>query len=111
MDPMSSFLTLDVRDVQEQIVRFDLTSGSLIWVADNRMFAGYPVSGYFIRADRAFQVRFGTVGGERRADFTETERATICDISVVGGNLLILPTDLPVPGVQLAKRHHFLERA
>jgi hypothetical protein len=91
--------TSDIRDVHEEIVRLDLTSGSLIWVADGRMFAGYPVSnGYFLRADRAFQVRFGTKDGQRRAYFTETGSATICDISVVGGTLVILPTNEPVPG-------------
>jgi hypothetical protein len=98
-DPMSTFSTSDVRDVQDQIVRFDLTSGSLIWAADGRMFSAYPVTGsYFLGADRAFQVRFGTVGTERRAYFTETGRATICDIGVVNGVLQIAPTDVPVPG-------------
>lgn len=99
-DPMSSSLTTsNVRDAQEEIVRFDLTSGSLIWAADGRMFTGYPVSGgYFLRVDQAFQVRFGTKDGERRAYFTETVRETICDISVVNGVLMVLPTDMPVPG-------------
>lgn len=99
-DPMSPTVTTsNVRDVQEEIVRFDLASGSLIWVADGRMFAGYPVIGsYFLRADQAFQVRFGTRDGERRAYFTETVRGTICDIAVVNGALIISPTDVPVPG-------------
>ena len=95
----STFSTSDVRDVQNQIVRIDLTSGSLIWVADGRMFAGYPVSGsYFLRADQAFQVRFGLEAGERRAYFTETVKGTICDIGVVNGVLQIVSTDVPVPG-------------
>jgi|SoiMethySBSTD1v2_1073268.scaffolds.fasta_scaffold105088_2 hypothetical protein len=99
-DPMpSSLTTSNVRDAQEEIVRFDLTSGSLIWAADGRMFAGYPViNSYFVRADQAFQVRFGTKDGERRAYFTETVRGTICDVSVVNGVLMVLPTDVPVPG-------------
>jgi hypothetical protein len=97
--PGSTFSTTDVRDVQNQIVRIDRTSSSLIWVADGRMFAGFPVSGsYFLRADQAFQVRFGLEAGERRAYFTETVRGTICDINVVNGVLQILPTDTPVPG-------------
>ena len=34
-DPMpSSLTTSNVRDAQEEIVRFDLTSGSLIWAAE-----------------------------------------------------------------------------
>lgn len=35
-DPESNFTTSDVRDVQGQIVRFDITSSSLIWAADGR---------------------------------------------------------------------------
>jgi hypothetical protein len=34
-DPASSFTTSDVRDVQEQIVRFDVTSNSPICAADS----------------------------------------------------------------------------
>ena len=96
-DP-SGFMTSDVRDVQGQIVRFDTANNALIWVADGRSFAGYPVSGVFIRADNAFQVRFGTEGGERRAYFTEVGPDTICDINVVNGQLVILPTNVRVPG-------------
>jgi hypothetical protein len=96
-DPPSSFMTSDVRDVQNQIVRFDIANNSLIWVADGRSFPGYPVSGNFVRTDRSFQIRFGT-DGERRAYFTETASATICDIEVVGGQLSISPTNVKVPG-------------
>jgi hypothetical protein len=81
-DPASGFMTSDVRDVQEQIVRFDTANNTLIWAADNQSFHGYPVSGNFIRTDQNFQVRFGTKDGECRAYFTETASATICDIDV-----------------------------
>jgi hypothetical protein len=97
-DPTSSFTTSDVRDVQEQIVRFDVASNSLIWAGDGRSFSGYPVNGLFIRVDRFFQVRFGTKDGERRAYFTETVATTICDIEIIGGQLLITPTNVTVPG-------------
>jgi hypothetical protein len=92
-------MTSDVRDVQEQIVRFDMANGSLIWAADGRSFSGYPVNGLFIRSDRFFQVRFGTRSGERRAYFTEAVATTICDVEVVGGQLLITPTNVTVPGI------------
>jgi len=72
---LDSTFTTDVRDVQRQIVRFDTANNALIWATDGRSFAGYPVSGVFIRADRAFQVSFGTENGERRAYFTETGRS------------------------------------
>jgi len=97
-DPASSFTTSDVRDVQDQIVRFDTASNSLIWAADGRTFSGYPVSGLFIRSDRFFQVRFGTKDGERRAYFTEAVATTLCDVEVVGGQLVITPTNVTVPG-------------
>ena len=94
MDPATGFSTNDVRDVQEQIVRFD-TAGMLVWAANDSRFPGYPVSGNFINQ---FQVRFGMKDNERRAYFTETSTATICDIEVSGGQLSILPTNVPVPG-------------
>jgi hypothetical protein len=97
-DPASSFSTSDVRDVQEQIVRFDVASHSLIWAADGRSFPGYPVNGLFIRADRFFQIRFGTKDGQRRAYFTETVATTICDIEIVGGQFVISATNVTVPG-------------
>jgi hypothetical protein len=97
-DAASGFSTSDIRDVQDQIVRFDMTGNTLIWAADGRSFAGFPVSGNFIRADRFFQVRFGTKDGERRAYFTEAEATTICDIEIVGGQLLITSTNVKVPG-------------
>jgi hypothetical protein len=96
-DPDSSFTTSDVRDVQRQIVRFDTTSNSLIWAADGRSFPGFPVGGNFIGSDKAFQVRFGTEDGERRAYFTETTSTYICDIEVAGGQLMISPTSVTVP--------------
>jgi len=97
-DPSSTFTTSDVRDVQEQIVRFDMATNSLIWAADGRTFAGYPVDGNFIRSDHAFQVRFGTKDGERRAYFTETVKGTICDLEVTNGQLVLASTDVMVPG-------------
>jgi hypothetical protein len=97
-EPGTTFTTPDIRDVDEQIVQFDTANNALIWKADGRSFPGYPVSGLFIRADRAFQVRFGTKDGERRAYFTETVATTICDIQIVNGVLTILPTNVPVPG-------------
>jgi len=98
VDPVSGFTTSDVRDVQEQIVRFDTANNALIWTADGRSFPGYPVSGNFMRSDQSFQVRFGVKDGERRAYFTETVATTICDVDIVGGQLVITPTTAHVPG-------------
>ena len=96
-DPGSTFSTSDVRDVQDQIVRFNTNGNALIWAADGRSFTGFPVSGNFLRGDRFFQVRFGTKDGERRAYFTEAEATTLCDIEIVGGQLMITPTTANVP--------------
>jgi hypothetical protein len=98
-DPASSsFTTSDVRDAQRQIVRFDVANNALIWGADGRSFPGFPVNGLFVRADRFFQVRFGTEEGERRAYFTEAVATTICDVEIVNGQVVITATSLTVPG-------------
>jgi hypothetical protein len=97
-DPGSSFSTSDVRDAQDRIVRFDTPSNSLVWSADGRMFTGYPVMDtYYVRADKFFQIRFGSQNGEKRAYFTEAGRGTLCAVQVVGSALVITATDLPVP--------------
>jgi hypothetical protein len=97
-DPASSFSTSDVRDVQEQVMRFDTASNSLIWTVNGQTYTGYPViDTYFIRSDKFFQVRFGMRNGERRAYFTEAARGTICDVEVSSGGLVITPTDVTVP--------------
>jgi len=89
-------MTPDVRDVDEQIVQFDTSARTLIWAADGRTFQGFTVTGDNINGE--FQVRFGTKNGERRAYFTETGRATICNIEVTNGQLSISPTNVTVPG-------------
>src|SRR5262245_22328851 len=94
-DPVSGMMTPDVRDVDEQTVRFDTNNRTLIWQADGRTFSGYTVNGDMING--SFQVRFGTKGGERRVYFTETARPFICNIEVTNGLLTISATDVPVP--------------
>jgi hypothetical protein len=106
-DPATEFSTSDVRDVQDEIVRFN-TADELIWTGDGTRFPEYIVDGnliaYHHNADKFFQVRFGTKAGERRAYLTETDDrlggapATILDIEVVGGQLVITRTNVPVPG-------------
>lgn len=98
-DPDSSFSTTDVYDVDDQIVRFDTETKSIIWAEDGRAYqAGlWEVNGNFPEATGFFQVRFGTKDGERRAYFTETATATICDIRVSDDTLSIFATTIPVP--------------
>jgi hypothetical protein len=97
-DPTSSFSTSDVHDALDHILRFDSATSALIWAVDGRSFSGFSVSGLFIRDDKFFQVRFGTKDGERRAYFTETVATTICEVEIVGGQIVITPTNLTVPG-------------
>jgi hypothetical protein len=107
-DPASGFATSDVRDVQEQIVRFN-TADELIWIADGTRFQEFIVDGNFIgyhhKGDKFFQVRFGTKNGERRAYLTRPDdhlhgaAATILDLTVdARADLIITETSVPVPG-------------
>jgi hypothetical protein len=109
-DPASGLSTSDVRDVQEQIVRFN-TAAELIWTADDTRFKGYPVNGNIVGAESlcrycTFQVRFGTRNGETRAYLTWSDETghfeghppAIFDIDIVDGRLVITETDVPVPG-------------
>lgn len=93
----SGFSTSDVRDAEDEVVHFDTVGNTLIWIADGRRFPGFPVSGNFIGSNRGFEVRFGTRNGQPRAYFTETGPATICDIEVLNGQLIISPTSVTVP--------------
>ena len=97
MDPSSDFQTTDVRDADNEVVRFDTTETALVWTATDLLFDGWVVDGNFLGAGRPYQVRFGAVSGERRAYFTETVRGTICELSVVNNELFIAPTDLLPP--------------
>jgi hypothetical protein len=98
-DETTGYETSDVYDVDNEIVRFDKASKSIIWAADDRAFqeGNWDVTGNFLGAAQAFQVRFGNVDGQRRAFFTETGPATICDIEPVGDSISISPTNTEVP--------------
>ncbi len=95
-DPDSDFTTQDVRDVDGQIVRFNATLRQLIWVEDDLAFDGFDVDGNLL-SNGFFTVRFGTEDGVRQAYFTETTPPTICDITVMNGQLRIFSTTETVP--------------
>lgn len=106
-DRESGFSTTDVRDVNEQIVRFN-TAGELIWSADEARFPGYLADGHVITADRIcsgcyFLVRFGTRDGDRRAyltwsgDESDQHPATVLDVEVAAGRLVVSGTEVTVP--------------
>jgi hypothetical protein len=101
-DPTSRLSTSDMRDADEQIVRFN-TAGELIWAADESRHPGYPVRGAVIR-DGSLEVRFGTKDGERRAyvvfstDYYHyPPPPTVVDFEVIDGRVQIIDNKPPVP--------------
>ncbi len=97
-DEATGFSTTDVRDVDEEIVRFDAETKAIVWAADDTSYQEglWTVDGVFL-AGGGFQVRFGTKDGEQRAYFTETGPATICQIEASEGGISISPTSVTVP--------------
>jgi major membrane immunogen (membrane-anchored lipoprotein) len=93
------FSTSDVRDLDGEIVRIDLDTDSIIWVADGTSHGAgtWTVSGNFLTETSFFEVVFGSEGGERRAYFTETSTGTLCDISLFDGDIRVVQTSVPVP--------------
>jgi hypothetical protein len=107
-DHISGLSTPDVRDVQDQIVRFN-TAAEVIWTADDTRFPGYVVDGNSIKttgtcASCTLLVRFGTKGGERRAYLTfpdnedHSNAVTILDVEVADGRLVITNTSVRLLG-------------
>lgn len=106
-DGASGLSTSDVRDVHDQIVRFN-SAGELIWTLDDRHFKSYPVNGNTIRGPGQndwFQIYFGTKDGERRAYLGWDEAwchcpgypPSIIDVEVVDGRVIFRATDVLVP--------------
>ena len=111
----TGFSTSDVRDAQEQIVQFS-TGTELIWAADGTRLRGYKVhratgsrgievsfiEGAICPEWCMFEVRFGTVDGERRAyltlDYGHDNPGTLADVDVVKGSLVVEETTQFPPG-------------
>jgi hypothetical protein len=105
-DPDSDVATTDVRDAQDEIVQFN-TAGELVWT-DGSRYPGYIADGRVITAGNIctgcyFYVRFGTRDGVRRAyltwaaPVTVDRPATLLDVAVMGGVLVVHDTDVVVP--------------
>jgi len=105
-DAVTGFLTTDVHDVHDEIVRFD-TAGELTWTADGRTFPGFAVRGSNTLqvGDDWLKIHFGTRNGERRAYLgwdleayhCECNVSTIVDLEIVDGRVVIQSTDVFVP--------------
>jgi hypothetical protein len=112
-DSATGFSTTDLRDVQEQIVQLS-SMGDLIWTADGTRLPGYRVThptadgkvlfveGKICPEGCAFEVRFGTRDGERRAyltvDYVHWNPGTLVDVEVAGGALVVTETGVYPPG-------------
>ena len=112
-DSATGFSTTDLRDSQEQILQLT-TGGELVWTADGTRLPGYRVThptadgkvlfveGKICLEQCAFEVRFGTRDGERRAyltvDHIHWNPGTLVDVEVVGGALVVTETDVYPPG-------------
>ncbi len=110
LDRETGMSTIDVRDVHEQIVRFN-TAGELVWIATGARFPGFIADGAVITADRVcadcyFLIRFATRNGERRAYLTWSgdpapdRPVTILDVDVAGERLIVAETDVPLTARQ-----------
>jgi hypothetical protein len=114
VEASSGFSTTDVRDSQEQVVQIT-AANELIWTADGARLKGFWVTTlqgsngpvHFIEGKIcpecwAFEVRFGTRDGERRAyltvDYHHDNPGTLVDVEVVGGALVVTKTDVFAPG-------------
>jgi len=107
----TGFSTSELRDVQEQVLQLN-TANELIWTADGtrlpsyRLEHGYQGASFIIgkicAEGCAFEVRFGTRNGERRAyltaDYGHDNPGTLVDVEVSGGALVVTRTSLFVPG-------------
>lgn len=93
VDPDSGFSTVDVHDADRQVVHFDAERAAMIWSASDDAVSGWSTQGSDLswsRSGVAFRVRFGIEAGERRAYFTETDRGTICNLTITGPESLAI---------------------
>ena len=114
VEASTGFTTTDLRDAQEQIVQIS-SANELIWTADGTRLAGYRVTtlpgshspvdfieGKICPECWAFEVRFGTRDGERRAyltvDYRHDNPGTLVDVEVTGGALVVTKTEMFAPG-------------
>ena len=109
----TGFSTSEVRDVQEQVLQIN-TAGELIWTHDGTRLPGYRVersapypdvsyiTGRICAEGCAFEVRFGTKDGERRAyltvDYGHDNPGTLVDVEVAAGALVVTRTTVFAPG-------------
>ena len=115
IDDDTGFQTSDLRDAQNQVVQFT-SSNELLWMADATRLPGYRVTfgrfsdgrrHYFVEGKIcetgcAFEVRFGSDNGERRAyltvDYGHDNPGTVVDVEVIDRVLHVAQTAVYPPG-------------
>jgi hypothetical protein len=99
VDAETGLGTVDVHDVDRQVVRFDANSRSMLWAASGDAVGGWVTDGNALSWSRggAFRVRFGTEAGERRAYFTEAGPGTICNLEITGPDQLSIRASSETP--------------
>jgi hypothetical protein len=93
MDAATGFMTDEVHDAEREIVHFDAALGAMVSSETGDRVSGWNVTDADLRWSRSgvpFRVRFGTEESERRAYFTEAGPGTICDLSLVGPDVLFI---------------------
>ncbi len=96
-DPDSGFSTTVARDVDDETVQFSVSRKSIIYQDGIEYDVGsWTAEGNFL-AGGDFQIRFGSVGGEKRAYFTEAAPGTICNFVVTPDQFQIFPTSQVPP--------------
>jgi hypothetical protein len=100
VDATSDFRTSEVHDADREVVFFDSALEAMVWAATGDAVAGWSTNGSELSWNGSgivFQVRFGTEDGERRAYFTEADRATICDLSITAPDALSIRATSETP--------------
>jgi hypothetical protein len=108
-DPASRFSTSDLRDAEDEIMKFS-TAGELVFPATNTRLAGFRrlsgpeqgIEGDICGRSCGFVVRFGIKDCEQRAyltiDYGHDNPGTLVDVEVANGALVVTQTDLYPPG-------------
>ena len=106
-EPTTGFMTTDLRDAYDQILQLN-SANELIWTADGTRLPGYRAAATYYIEGRicsqgcAFEVRFGSKSGERRAyltvDYGHDNPGTMVDVEVTSAGLQVTQTPLFPPG-------------
>jgi hypothetical protein len=103
VDPDSGFGTVEVHDADRQVVHFDAERQAMIWSLSGDAVRGWSTRGSDLSWNRsgvAFRVRFGSEAGERRAYFTETDRGTICNLTITAPESLSISATGETPPLE-----------